>query len=469
MNTTQEQIDKYCEAAAENRHLDFKEAKNSFSFEDLCKYCVAIANEGGGKLLLGITDKKPRQVVGSNAFRDVSETEKKLLDNLHFSVEEEVCSHTQGRVVIFHIPSRPVGSAYSYKGQFLMRTGESLLPMTDDRLRIIHAEGRPNPLEDELMTGLSSQTVVDLLDTQKFFELLNKPYPSKREGVIDALLNKKLIVSSNSGYAIPKIGALLLAKDLNKFEPIKFRAPRVIVYAGTNKLKTKLDQISHEGYAVGFEKLIHFIMSQLPQNEEIAAAIRKQVQLVPEGVIRELVANALVHQDFNISGIECLIEIYDNRVEISNPGVPLLETDRFIDENRCRNERLADMLRLFGICEIKGSGWDKIVSFVEAAQLAAPDFHVTPSRTCVILSGYKTFKAMSRNDRIRACYQHVALRYVMHEAATNQSLRERFKLPEDKASTVSAVMGQAVKEKKIMVDEAAGGGRKYARYLPYWA
>ena len=469
MNTTPEIIDSFLEDKHEDHHLEFKAARNSFAFEDLCKYCTAIANEGGGKLLLGITDKKPRQVVGSNAFMDVAETEKKILDTLHFSVQEEVFSHPQGRIVIFHIPSRPIGSAYSYRGQFLMRSGESLVPMTDDRLRMIHAEGKPDPLEEPVMTGLAPQKIVDLLDTQKFFELLEKPYPSKREGVIEALLNKKLIDSGSSGYSIRKIGALLLAKNLNDFDSLKFRAPRVIVYAGTNKLKTKLDQIGVYGYAVGFEGLIHFIMSQLPQNEVIAAAIRKQVRLVPEEVIRELVANALVHQDFNSSGIECLIEIYDNRVEISNPGVPLLETDRFIDENCCRNERLADMLRLFGICEIKGSGWDKIVSYVEAAQLAAPDFHVTPSRTCVIVSGYKTFQEMSRTDRIRACYQHVALRYVMHEPATNQSLRERFKLSEDKASTVSAVMGLAVKEKKIMVDDAAGGGRKYAKYLPYWA
>ncbi|MBO4633722.1 MAG: putative DNA binding domain-containing protein [Lentisphaeria bacterium] len=469
MNTTTEQIDIYLKETQEDHNLEFKGARNSFAIEDLYKYCVALANEGGGKLILGITDKKPRKVVGSNAFKDIAETEKKILDTLRISVLEEVCIHPQGRVVIFHIPSRTVGCAYSYRGQFLMRSGASLVAMTDDRLRMIHAEGKQHPLEDPAMIGISPQKIVDLLDTQKFFELLNKPYPSKRDGVIEALLNRKLIDSCSSGYSIRKIGALLLAKNLNHFESIKFRAPRVIVYSGTNKLKTKLDQIEIYGYAVGFEGLIHFIMSQLPQNEVITAAIRKKVQLVPETVIRKLVANALVHQDFNLSGIECLIEIYENRIEISNPGIPLLETDRFIDENQCRNERLADMLRLFGICEVKGSGWDKIVTYVEAAQLAAPDFRVTANKTSVVLSGYKTFQEMTRTDRIRACYQHVALRYVMHEAATNQTLRDRFKLPEDKASTISAVMGQAVKESKIKVDEAAGGGRKYARYLPYWA
>lgn len=469
MNTTPEQIDVYREEKAENHHLEFKEARNSFAVEDLYKYCVALANEGGGKLFLGITDKKPRKVVGSNAFRNVAETEKKILDKLHFSVQEEVCSHPDGRVVIFHIPSRPIGSAYSYEGRFLMRSGESLVAMTDDKLRMIHAEGKEDPLETPIMTNVSAGKIVELLDTQKFFELMEKPYPSTREGVIDAMLNKKLIDKISSGYAIRTIGALLLAKKLEAFDTLKFRAPRVIVYAGTNKLHTKLDQIGTYGYAVGFDGLVHFIMSQLPQNEVITNALRKQVQLVPEAAIRELVANALVHQDFNLSGIECLIEIYDNRVEISNPGIPLLETDRFIDENRCRNERLADLFRQFRICEIKGSGWDKVVTCVETAQLAAPDFRITGNKTSVVLSGYKTFQEMTKTDRIRACYQHVALRYVMHETATNQTLRDRFKLPEDKTSSISAVISQAVKASKIKIDEAAGGGRKYARYLPYWA
>ncbi len=463
------QINQYCISAKEGRKLEFKEAKNSYNFEKLCEYCVALANECGGIFILGISDEIPRTVVGSNAFRDIAETEKKLLDSLRFSVKVEEVNHPNGRVVLFHIPSRPMGSAYSYKGRFLMRVGESLESMTDDCLRKIHAEAKEDFLEEEIMTGISDQDIIDLLDTQGFFELLERPYPSTRQGVIEALINKDLIDKSPSGdYSIRKIGALLLAKDLSKFG-LQLRAPRVIVYNGRNKLSTKIDKPGQKGYAVGFDGLIKFIMEQLPQNEIVTSALREHMQLVPETVIRELVANALVHQDFSVTGIQCLVEIYDDRIEISNPGIPILEVDRFIDENKCRNERLAELLRLMRICEAKGSGWDKIVFAVEAYQLAAPDFRVSNYKTSVVISGTQTFEQMSKPDKIRACYQHVALKYVMNEPATNQTLRERFKLSEAKTSSVSQVISYTSKEEMIKVDEAAGGGRKFARYLPYWA
>ncbi len=86
----------------------------------------------------------------------------------------------------------------------------------------------------------------------------------------------------------------------------------------------------------------------------------------PELAIRELVANALIHQDFFISGAGPMVEIFENRIEITNPGSPLVSTARFIDTPpRSRNETLASMMRRFGICEERGSGIDKVITQVE--------------------------------------------------------------------------------------------------------
>lgn len=84
----------------------------------------------------------------------------------------------------------------------------------------------------------------------------------------------------------------------------------MVVYSGPSKLETRLDQIGVRAYAVGFQGLVRFIMTQLPQNEVIEDALRKEVKLVPEVVIRELVANALIHQDFSMGGASVMIEIY---------------------------------------------------------------------------------------------------------------------------------------------------------------
>jgi len=210
-------------------------------------------------------------------------------------------------------------------------------------------------------------------------------------------------------------------------------------------------------------------MSQLPQNEVIEDALRKEVKLLPEIVIRELVANALIHQDFSESGTSMMVELYSNRVEISNPGEPIVPVDRFIDGYQSRNERLADLMRRFGVCEEKSSGIDKVVQAAEFYQLPAPEFRGGHRRTQAIIYGPKPFEDMDRRDRIRACYQHCALKWVMAERMTNQSLRERFRLSEGKSAIVSQIISATEETGLIKADEKAGGSRKFARYIPIWA
>ena len=148
MTTTPEQIDKWRQAKTEHQRLEFKEAKNQFDNKKLYRYCVAIANEGGGHLLLGIEDKVPREVVGTQAFRDPIDMAAKLHDTIGFRVDIEVVNHPDGRVLVFHIPARPRGTAYHYEGAYLMRSGNELVPMSEDHLRKIFAEGRPEFLQN---------------------------------------------------------------------------------------------------------------------------------------------------------------------------------------------------------------------------------------------------------------------------------------------------------------------------------
>ena len=208
---------------------------------------------------------------------------------------------------------------------------------------------------------------------------------------------------------------------------------------------------------------------QLPQNEVIEDALRKELKLVPEVVIRELVANALIHQDLAMTGVSVMVEIYANRVEISNPGEPVVPVDRFIDGYQSRNERVADLMRRMGICEEKSSGIDKVVGAAEVYQLPAPDFRAGLRRTIVTIFGPKPFDEMDREDRTRACYQHCALKWVMSARMTNQTLRDRFHLPVSKVASVSQVIAAAIEAKMIKADEKVGGSRKFARYLPFWA
>src|SRR5690606_22396784 len=166
-----------------------------------------------------------------------------------------------------------------------------------------------------------------------------------------------------------------------------------------------------------------------PLNRFVEQVVREEVKMLPRQAIRELVANALVHQDFEASGQSVMVEMYTDRLEVSNPGLPPIKVERFIDEFRSRNERLAELMRRMRLCEEKGSGIDKVVHLAEAYQLPAPDCRTSETRTLAILFAHQDVAEMSKSDRIRACYQHCALKYVSNERMSNQTLRERFKLP----------------------------------------
>ena len=469
MASTPAQIDLWLQSPSEHQRLEFKEAKNQYDNAKLYKYCVALANEGGGILLLGVSDRPPRKVVGTLAFRDPIDMAEKLFTAVGFRVDIEEVMHPDGRVLVFHIPSRPRGTAYHLEGTYLMRSGEELVPMSEDRLRAIFGEGQPDWLEEPARIGLTAEQVVELMDTQAFFTLMEKPYPTTQKAVLEQLLAERLIDRAPEGYSIRRMGAILLARRLTDFQDVSRKAARIVVYPSNSKLKTKLDQTWESGYAAGFRPLVAFVMGQLPQNEVVEEAIRRKVKLLPEIVVREVVANALIHQDFTVSGTSLMIEIYANRVEISNPGKPIVPIERFIYGYQSRNERLADLMRRMHICEEKSSGIDQVIDAAEAYQLPAPEFIAEHLRTCVVIHGHRPFKNMDREARIRACYQHCVLRYVMRESMTNQTLRKRFHLPENKSATVSQVISAAIEAGRIKPDHEAGASRKLARYQPHWA
>jgi len=454
---------------SEDEHLEFKEANNRFDFEKLVEYCVALANEGGGHMVMGVSDKPPRKVVGTAAFDVPERTVGGIFDRLQIKVAATEIDHADGRVLVFSIPSRAKGRPIQYKGRYLMRAGEDLVPMTPEVLQSIFAE-----VEDEFeariaLIDVSAEDVVRLLDTQSYFDLIEMPYPADRSGVIERFLREKLLVRVNDLYSITNLGALLFAKDLDDFDDLSRKAVRVTTYDGVNKLNTKRDVFGKKGYAVGFSGLVDYVNGQLPANEVIGKALREAVPMFPEIAIRELVANALIHQDLQKAGNNISIDIYDNRLEISNPGLPCIETDRFIDEYQSRNERLADLMRRLRICEEKGSGIDKVISAIETFQLPPPDIRTGQVRTTVVLFAHKDLGDMDRGDKLRACYQHCALSYILGEKMTNQSLRERFGLSSRQSDVASRLVSVAVDEGLIKLEDPTSTSRRYAKYIPYWA
>lgn len=263
----------------------------------------------------------------------------------------------------------------------------------------------------------------------------------------------------------------MLAKNIEEFENLSRKAVRVIIYEGKDRMKTIKELDGKKGYATGFESLIGFINNLLPANEVIKTALRADVKMYPEIAIRELVANALIHQDFYITGAGPMIEIFSDRIEITNPGQPLIDTLRLLDSPpRSRNEKLASIMRRFKVYEERGSGIDKVVFQSELFQLPAPDFRKSEKHFTAILFSHKPLSKMNKDDKVRACYLHCCLKYVAGKTKMNNTtLRERFKIKEKNYPIASGIISDTIEAGLIKLSDLNNKSKRYMSYIPFWA
>lgn len=377
-----------------------------------------------------------------------------------------------GKIVILEI-DRAINTPIRFEGQEYIRSGsyKKLLKEFPEKERELWRIFDLTPFEEIIaFDNIPEDQVLSYLDYPSYFNLLNIPLPENRKNILEKLMEEQMIIRDISGnYNITNLGAILLARDLSKFSKLKRKPVRVIEYIGKDRIETRREQVGQYGYATGFEGLMAFINNLIPRNEVIGKALRTEVSMYPELAVRELIANAIIHQDFSLTGTGPMIEIFSNRMEITNPGIPLVRTERFLDNPpRSRNETLASFMRRIGICEERGSGIDKVVSLIESYQLPAPIIEVTDNHTRVTLFAYKPFSEMGREEKIQACYLHSSLKYVSREYMTNTSLRLRFGLEDKSKSTISRIIREAVEEGKIK-PLAPDTAPKHMKYIPFWA
>lgn len=344
-----------------------------------------------------------------------------LRPQIHFRMHQ--WTHQGKPLVLFEVP-RATHVPIQFGSERFIRVGSYTKKLKDYPAKEseLWASFSKNPFERSIAKAdLPGNVVLALLDFAACFDLLEIPLPTDQNGILNRLAEERLIVTKpGRRFDITNLGAILLAKSLASFDRLSRKALRIIKYKGNGRTEMERewrDAPSQKGYAVAFEAAVAFINSQLPQNESVGQAFRAEVRMYPEKAIRELVANALIHQDFTVIGAGPMIEIFTDRMEIANPGEPLVDTLRFIDTPpRSRNEELAAMMRRMKICEEGGSGIDKVIEEVEAFQLPAPDFAaitiIQPGSTKATLFAHRKLADMDSHDRIRACYQHSCLCFV---------------------------------------------------------
>ena len=333
-----------------------------------------------------------------------------------------------------------------------------------DRLRNIRFESQYAKQDLEL------RDAIKLLDYYSYFDILDIPQPSDITGIEHYLIEEGVIAKLDNGlFAVTNLGALLFAKRLADFPSISRKAIRVVQFNGNNRLEMLKEYTGEKGYVVDFEGIIKYIEALTPSREIIDGAFREKQTAYPIIAIREAVANALIHQDFSITGTGPVVEVFANRIEITNSGTPLVDIKRIIDNPpKSRNEKLAELMRRLRICEELGTGWDKIAISCELCQLPAPKIELYEDSTRVVLYSEMPFSSLSPEDKLWACYLHSCIKYVQGEQLTNSSLRKRFGLNDSSSGSVSRLIKDAVSLKFIrpLDDHTAP---RYMKYIPNWA
>lgn len=468
--------------SAETEWVEFKH--NNADPEEVGEYISALANSAAllGKvnayLLWGVANGG-HEIVGTQFSPSTTKVGNEEMENWLLRLLTPKINFRFYELLIddCHVVLLEIGAAFRHPVQFknheYIRVGSYKKKLKDhpEKERELWRMFDQTPFESQIAAeNVTSQEVLRLLDYPSYFDLLGLPLPESRDAILTALKADDMITAKPGGkWDMSNLGAILFAKKLGDFHGLKRKAMRVVVYKGNSRVHTIREQEGTKGYACGFEGLIEFTLNLLPSNEVIGKALRKEVPMFPELAVRELVANALIHQDFQQTGTGPMIEIFDNRMEITNPGAPLVQTDRFLDSPpKSRNERLASFMRRIGVCEERGSGVDKVVSETEVFQLPAPVFEKTDEHTRCVLFAHRQFREMDKQDRIRAAYLHACLRYVQRDYMTNATLRERFGIEEQNAAMASRIIKDALEASVIrQFDEAAS--RKYMKYVPWWA
>lgn len=474
-------LDRLISLNKENETVEFK--KNFHSKEEIGERISAISNSAClmnqpyGYLVYGV-ENDTHEVVGTT-FRAKShmagneELELWLLNRLspkidflsyEFDYQEDVHISIYKIPAAENVPVKFINVSYIRVNS----STQKLVAYPEKEKQIWKKDDADRFLSNIAKKNVGIVDITKYLSTETYFDLMKLPYPSSLEKVVERFIEEGFVSQYDGQYSITNLGAILLAKKLSDFSGLQRKSIRVITYKGKNKVETERDVIGDKGYALGFEGAVDWISGQLPANEEIGRVLRAEVRMYPEIAIREIVANSLIHQDFSVKGCPT-IEIFSDRIEFSNAGVPVIRSERFIDEYNSRNEKLAGIMRRMGFCEEKGSGMDKAVFHNELYQLPAIKITVNENKTIVTLFAYQPLSKMDRDDRIRACYQHACLKYVSNDKMTNRSLRERFGIEEQNSAIASRIIKEALDAGAIKEDDPTATSKKFRKYAPFWA
>ncbi len=392
--TSQEQFEQHL-AEPEGARLEFKEAKNRFDFDGLVRYCVALANEGGGKIILGVTDKRPRRVVGTSVIQEPGQTESLIFERLGKRVSIEVFPYKNNRTVIVHVPARVPGTAWNERGTYWMRAGESLVPMTDEQLRGIHAEAA-----SDFSAEVCAEASIGSLDPAAMAEYRRRWASRERNKRIETRTDEDMLRNAEllDGGRILNAALLLFGTHDALLRNLP-QAEIVFEYRSSEAAGPAQDRAEfREGFFLSHDKLWGRVAQRNDRQSYQDGLFRTEIPTFDEAVIREAVLNAVCHRDYRLGG-SVFVRQFARRLEVVSPGgfPPGITPENILDEQNPRNRRLAEALGRCGLIERSGQGMNLMFERSVRQSKPLPDFSGTSANQVrITLSGNVTNPAFLR-------------------------------------------------------------------------
>jgi len=358
--------------ANEGEHYQFKEWKAKDDFREAARICCALANCGGGKFVLGVTDRRPRKVVGSSAFPQPERTRVDLINKLRINVDFYIYKHENGRVLVFNVASRPIGLPVQVDGGAWWYQGDSLILMPEDIRRSIYAE-----IEYDFSAEICSVADIDDLDDDAIESFRKKWIENSGNTRIATLSKVQLLRDCN---AIADKGVTYAALVLfGKHTALLEHLPHAEIRFEYRSSETAGPAAQQEGFLCGFfnsfDRIWNLVNLRNDQQYYQDGFFVHPVSTFNEKVVREAVLNAVCHRDYRMGG-NIFIRQYNNRIIIESPGgFPRgITIENILDRNSARNVRIANIFQLCGLVERAGQGMNLIFeqSIKEAKPL--PDF-----------------------------------------------------------------------------------------------
>ena len=359
-------------SAPEGNHFEFKEAKNRYDFEEAVKYCCALSNCGGGKFVLGISDKRPRKAVGSKAFEQPERTRKGLMEKLRVHVDFKLYEYNGNRILVFEIESRPMGLPIQADGITWWRDGDSLVPMPEDVRRRIYMEVKP-----DFSSEICPEVTLSDLDSGAIKKFRKKWRGHSGNKRITSLTDEQLLRDCG---AITDKGVTYAALILfGKREIIRSKLPHADVVFEYRSKESAGPAAQREEFGEGFfnyfDRIWDLVNLRNDEQHYRDGFFRHPISTFNEDVVREAVLNAVSHRDYRLGG-SIFVRQYQNRLVVESPGgLPHgITFENILDRQNARNKLIADIFRLCGLVERSGQGMNLIYEMAIKDAKPLPDF-----------------------------------------------------------------------------------------------